>query len=192
MALSFDASNGLFEVMGHGDFSRAENLLGLLPEQVTKAVRTATTKAMRWAEREGAKRLANVTKLSVRQLREATRYKAKIRNRQGQVQGRVWFGLNDVALKWAGATQTPSGVSSRVGEYRDAFIVEKLNQHVFRRKGATRLPIQKVTYGILGTSEAVLAKVADEAARMFQQLLFSELDKLTGKGEGTSAAILGA
>jgi hypothetical protein len=192
MALSFDASNGLFEVMGHGDFSRAENLLGLLPEQVTKAVRTATTKAMRWAEREGAKRLANVTKLSVRQLREATRYKAKIRNRQGQVQGRVWFGLNDVALKWAGATQTPSGVSSRVGEYPEAFIVQKLNQHVFRRKGATRLPIQKVTYGILGTSEAVLAKVADEAARMFQQLLFSELDKLTGKGEGTSAAILGA
>jgi hypothetical protein len=38
----------------------------------------------------------------------------------------------------------------------------------------------------------VLAKVAEEAGRMFQQLLFSELDKLTGKGEGTSAAILGA
>lgn len=192
MALRFDSSNGLFELLGHGDFSKAEHLLGLIPEQVTKAVRTATTKAMRWAEREGAKRLATVSQLSVRQLREATRYKARVRNREGQIRGQVWFGLNDVAVKWAGATQTPTGVSSRAGQFPQAFIVDKLGGHVFRRKGAAKLPIEKVTYGIVGVSEMVLAKVADEAGRMFQQLLFSELDKLTGKGEGTSAAILGA
>jgi hypothetical protein len=191
-AFKFDASNGLFEVLGEGDFSRAQDLLGLLPEQVQAAAKAATTKVGRWAEREGSKRLAVVAKLSVKQLRTATRFKFRFQNKDGNMRGSVWFGLNDVAVKWAGATQTKGGVSSPAGYFPGAFISQKLKGHVFRRKTKAPLPLELVKYEIVGSAEAVLATVALEAARMFQQMLFEQLDALTGKGAGTSQAILGA
>lgn len=178
-----------FQLSGDVDFSRFSTELQLLPEQVSKAAKSAAQKAGRWAEREGSKALASVSNLSVAQLREATRYRYRFKNKNLQA-AQIWFGLNEVALKHAGATQTKTGVSSPRGNVPSAFIVQKLGGHVFVREGQRRLPIRKVTYEIVDDAEAVLYRVAMEAADMFRQLLFDEFDKLKSFSPGTSASIL--
>jgi hypothetical protein len=191
---TFRAATGLFDLSADVAFGGIAETLGLTEEQIRKAAKTAASKAGRWAEREGSKELAKISHLSIRDLREATRFRMKPTKKRGAgIPGvRVWFGLNDIPAKLQDPRQTPSGVATSAAEYPGAFISEKLGGHVFKRRGRTRLKIDKVTYSIATSMEAAVQDVATRAGSVYVDEFFKALDKAGGKESGYTQRTLSA
>jgi len=186
-AAQFNSSGGIELLIGT-DFSGAANALGLTEADVKKAVKAAATKAAKWAQKQGTAVLSGLTTIPQRELMESLRTRMKpTKKNSGAV---AWFGLNDVSAKHEGARQTANGVVSNTSDYPSAFIVPKLGGHVFKRRGAARLPIDKMTHNILGQMEAALAKISDQADPIFLQEFFTQIDKRIGRGSGQAAQLL--
>lgn len=185
-AAQFTSTGGI-ELLVGTDFSGAANALGLTEADVKKAVKAAAGKAAKWAQKQGTAALSAITTIPQRELMESLRTRMKPTKAGGAV---AWFGLNDVSAKHEGARQTAVGVVTNTSEYPSAFVVKKLGGHVFKRRGAARLPIDKMTHNIVGQMEAALSKISDQADPIFLQEFFAQIDKRLGRGSGEAAKLL--
>lgn len=164
----------MIEFFTGSNLARVKIALGVLESDISAAIKTATRKTFKWAEREASKQIAAEAGIPYRAAR--TRTKSKYRLTGG---GQVWFGLNPVSAKYLGAKERKGG-----------FTAEKLNGHFFRRKGRERLPIERIEKTIesegLGVVEGSFP--SDVQDRLIEEF-FMALDKVKGRESGTSQAI---
>lgn len=150
------------------------NLIGLkdaiaifnaMPQQAEQALKKATVKVAKWASNESARRVAKATKITARVVKN--RVRMYIHNDFA----RVFVGLDPIAMKYLGPTQTPGGV--RAGRYYrpHAFISEKLGGHVYERVGKARLPIKKSTVDLegQGARQAILSIAKEIEPRLLKE-----------------------
>jgi hypothetical protein len=164
----------MIEIFTASNLARVKTQLGVLEADISAAVKTATRKTFKWAEREAAKDIAAEAGIPYRAARARTRSKYRLTG-----SGQVWFGLNPVSAKYLGAKERKGG-----------FTAKKLNGHYFRRRGRERLPIDRIEKPI---EDDGMAYVEGDFSKRVQDMLietfFAALDKTTGRATGTSQAI---
>lgn len=164
----------MIELFTGSNLARVKIALGVLEADISAAIKTATRKTFKWAEREASKQIAAEAGIPYRAARERTRSKYRLTG-----SGQVWFGLNPVSAKYLGAKERKGG-----------FTNAKLNQHFFRRRGRERLPIERIEKTIenegLGVVEGDFPR--DVQDRLIEEF-FLALDKTKGRESGTSQAI---
>lgn len=190
----FAAVHGLLALFTSNDFHRIQTALGLLRKDIKAALVTAMRQTMKWGEREGAKQFASKTGVPYRVMRQRLRVKYRYQSIGGEYpEGRVWFGLNPVSLIYLGAKATKkSGVTSRFGKHPDGFQSSKMGGHFFKRRGISRLPIDRLEYGIEEAGNGVVDQFKDTLSIKYMEFFFAAIDKAKGHDSGTSAAIMGA
>lgn len=164
----------MIEIFTASNLARVRVQLGVLEADIKTAVKTATRKVFKWAEREAAKDIAAEAGIPYRAARQRTRSKYRLTG-----SGQVWFGLNPVSAKYLGAKERKGG-----------FTNPKLNQHFFRRSSRARLPIERIEKEI--EPEGMAYVKGDFPARVQERLIeefFAALDKKAGRAAGTSQAI---
>ena len=164
----------MIELFTSANLARVKIALGVLESDMTKAIATATRRTFKWAERHAAKEIAAETGIPYRAARTRTRSKYRLSG-----SGQVWFGLNSISAKYLGAKERKGG-----------FTAPALNGHFFRRKGAKRLPLERVEKPIedAGFDFAEGKFPKDVQARLVEEF-FLALDKAKGRSAGTSQAI---
>ena len=181
----------VLDVVVSADWERVSKDLGLVKQQLSAVVRTATRQAGQWANREGARGLAKATNVPLKVLREGVRVKFEIKSRAGKSTARLWYGINPIALKYLGAKQQKKGVTARGNTIKGAFFVGKLGANVFVRIGSERLPIVKQNQKISESALHFLEGFRNEIMEKFQALFFMAVDKLLNRESGTSASMSG-
>jgi hypothetical protein len=164
----------MIELFTGSNLARVKIALGVLESDISAAIKTATRKTFKWAEREASKQIAAEAGIPYRAARARTRSKYRLSG-----SGQVWFGLNPVSAKYLGAKERKGG-----------FTAPKLNGHYFRRRGRDRLPIDRIEKPI---EQEGLGVVEGDFPRDVQERLIEEfflaLDKTKGRQSGTSQAI---
>jgi hypothetical protein len=164
----------MIEMFAASNLARVKIALGVLEADISKAIKTATRKTFKWAEREAAKEIAAETGIPYRAARTRTRSKYRLTG-----SGQIWFGLNPISAKYLGAKERKGG-----------FTAPKLNQHYFRRRGRDRLPIERIEKPIEAEGMAFVegSFPKDVQDRLIEEF-FLALDKTSGRAAGTSQAI---
>lgn len=164
----------MIELFTGSNLARVKIAFGVLESDISAAIKTATRKTFKWAEREASKQIAAEAGIPYRAARARTRSKYRLSG-----SGQVWFGLNPVSAKYLGAKERKGG-----------FTAKKLNGHYFRRRGRDRLPIDRIEKPIeqegLGVVEGDFPRDVQE--RLIEEF-FRALDKTKGRESGTSQAI---
>ncbi len=164
----------MIELFTASNLARVKIQLGVLEADIRTAIKTATRRTFKWAEREAAKDIAAEAGIPYRAARTRTRSKYRLSG-----SGQIWFGLNPVSAKYLGAKERKGGFTNK-----------KLNQHFFRRRGRDRLPIERIEKPI---EDAGTAYVEGDFRQQVQERLITEfflsLDKTAGRDAGTSQAI---
>lgn len=167
----------MIEFLTSSNIARVKTALGVLEADITKAIKTATRRTFKWAEREAAKEIAANTGIPYRAARARTKSKYRLTG-----SGQVWFGLNPVSAKYLGASERQGG-----------FTNAKLNAHWFKRTGKKRLPIEPIKKSIEEKGMAVVeGEFPDEVRQRLLDEFFAALDKSSGRATGTSQAIVSA
>lgn len=185
------AAHNLLALFAFQDWQRVKDLLGVLQKDMKAAIRTATRQAGQWANREGARKLAKETKVPLKNLRKGLRLKFQYQSVKGFATARLWYGLNDVSLKYLGAKQQKKGVRASGETIKGGFIAPTIGGHAFKRAGKERLPIVRQDRKIADKGTAFLQQFESEVAAKFVEFFFLALDKATGRDAGESQAIAG-
>jgi hypothetical protein len=146
--------------------------LGATQKQIEPAMRSAVSRVTRWAGNEAARRISKATKVTGKVIKG--RMRVEVMGKDG-VLGRVWAGLRNIPLKAMKPRQTKSGVTAGPAKRPGAFISEKLNGHVFKRKTAKRLPIEKETFSILDHGMDAMGSLENEIGERLQREFESQL-----------------
>ena len=146
--------------------------LGATAAQIAPAMRTAVSRVTKWAGNEAARRISKATKVTGKVLKG--RMRVEVMSKDG-VLGRVWAGLSNIPLKAMKPRQTKSGVTAGPAKRPGAFISEKLNGHVFKRKGTKRLPIEKQTFPIFDPGMDAMGSLEKEIGERLQREFESQL-----------------
>lgn len=186
-----EASTNLLALFVFQDWARIRDLLGVLQKDMKAALKTAVRQAGQWANREGARRLAKEANVPLKTLRQGLRLKFQYQSVKGFSTARLWYGLNDISLKYLGARQSGKGVRARGKTIPGAFIAPTIKSHVFKRAGKERLPIVRQEHKIADKGMEFLKKFEAEVAAKFVEFFFLALDKAAGRDAGESQAIAG-
>lgn len=185
------AAQNLLALFVFQDWARVRDLLGVLQKDMKAALRTAVRQTGQWANREGARGLAKAVGVPLRTLRQGLRIKFSYQSVKGFSTARLWYGLNDVSLKYLGARQGKKGVRARGTLYDGAFVSSALGGHAFQRVGDARLPLRRIDYTIVEKGNAYLTEFETTVAAKFVSLFFAALDKASGRESGESFQIAG-
>jgi hypothetical protein len=152
------------------------------PEQVRKALRSTVSKLSTWLRTRATRAMS--AELQVKQKVLRFRLKnIKLKQAPNGSAGGIWLGLNDLDfIHLGGATQDAQGVNFRGREFSKAFmgprpgtVSSKLKGRAFKRKGASRLPIEKVGLPIQDqANKALESEVMEWAA--FETQFFKVLE----------------
>jgi len=153
------------------DLHKAAEKMGLTEQDLNNIIRLAMDDTAKWANKQAAKRLGHTLKVPYPAMRK--RVKAK-KSGQGR-DAKVWFGLNEISLRYLKPKEDSSGVTTTAKSVPGAFIGGyKLGLGVFKRtgekremksgryKGKKREVIEKQTLSIVGEAEAVLSTIVTE------------------------------
>jgi hypothetical protein len=185
------AAQNLLALFAFQDWARIREVLGVLQKDMKAALRSSVRKAGAWANREGARQLAKQAGVPLRVLRRGLRLKFQYQSIKGYSTARLWYGLNEISLKYLGARQLKSGVRGGGETIKGAFIPGALGGHVFKRAGKSRLPIQRQSKTIAEKGNEFLAKFEGEVREKFLDYFFAALDVASGRNIGESQAIAG-
>lgn len=185
------AAQNLIALFVFEDWNRIKDLLGVLQKDMKAALRTAVRQTGQWANREGARGLAKATNVPLNVMRKGLRIKFQYQSVKGFSTARLWYGLNEISLKYLGARQQKKGVRARGNTYKGGFVSSALDGHAFQRVGKERLPIRKLDMPIAEKGMAFLAEFEATVAAKFVELFFAALDKATGRDAGESASMAG-
>ena len=180
------------------DYSQLEKVAasaGLTDDDLKEALRLAMDDTAMWANKESAKDLGRALNIPYPTMRKRVKAKKAGTGREA----RVWFGINAIGLKYLKPKADGSGVSTTANKVPGAFIVPKLNSHVFKRtgekrtmtrgnyKGQVREVIARQELSVADQASAILSTiVTPKIAEHFMDRLFFYLDRFSGKAEGTS------
>lgn len=169
--------------------------MGLFEDDVKEILRLAMDDTAMWANKESAKDLGRALSVPYPVMRK--RIKAK-KSGVGK-DARIWYGINAVGLKYLKPKQDGAGVTTTAKSIPGAFIVPKLNSHVFKRtgekrtmtrgnyRGQVREVIAKQELSVADQATVILgAIVTPKVSAYFMDRLFFYLDRFGGKAEGTS------
>ena len=185
------ASTNMLALFVFEDWARIRDLLGVLQKDMKVALRTAVRQTGQWANREGARGMAKATGTPLNVLRKGLRIKFQYQSVKGFSTARLWYGLNDISLKYLGARQQKKGLRARGVTYKGGFVSSALDGHAFKRVGKDRLPIKRIDMTIHEKGTDYLERFEQSVAAKFVELFFSALDKVSGRDAGDSAAIAG-
>lgn len=164
----------MIEFFAASNLARVRIALGVLEADIKAAIKVATRRTFKWAEREAAKEIAAETGIPYRAARTRTRARYRLTG-----SGQIWFGLNPISAKYLGAKLRKGG-----------FTADKLGGHFFRRRGRDRLPIDRIEKPIedegMKFVEGTFPKEVQD--RLIEEF-FLALDKSAGRASGTSQAI---
>jgi hypothetical protein len=164
----------MIEMFTSSNLARVKTTLNVLETDISAAIKVATRKTFKWAEREAAQEIAAEANIPYRVARARTRSKYRLTG-----SGQIWFGLNPVSAKYLAAKERKGG-----------FTAKKLNGHFFRRKGRERLPIERIEKPIEDEGMGVVSgDFPDRIQKMLIETFFLALDKTSGRSAGTSQAI---
>lgn len=180
------------------DISELEKVAASLvldQNEVKEILRLAMDDTAMWANKESAKDLGRGLGVPYPTMRK--RIKAK-KAGVGK-DARIWYGINALALKYLKPKQTDGGVSTTAMSVPGAFIVPKLNSHVFKRtgekrtmtrgnyRGQVREVIEKQELSVADQATVILGSiVTPKVSAYFMDRLFFYLDRFSGNAEGTS------
>ncbi len=153
--------------------------LGATIKQLRVAARRAAAKTRNWLQTQLLRELADAVGVPKKPLR--------LRYRRGKKQAAfseatshaiLWIGTNPLEAQKAGkARQTRKG--SRAGRhfFEKAFVANVYGpgEKIWRRKGASRFPVVKMTIPLHGEMEEILPRYERPAAEKFQQYFEHEL-----------------
>lgn len=164
----------MIEIFARSRMDHVKAALGVLESDIQSAIKTATRKAFKWAERHAAKEIAKEAGIPYRAARKRTKAKYRLTG-----SGSIWFGLNPVSAKYLGARERKGG-----------FTAKKLNGHFFKRTGKGRLPIVRMEKPIEDDAMPMIeGEYPMEVQERLIQEFFLALDKKTGRTAGTSQII---
>jgi hypothetical protein len=180
------------------DISELEKVaasLTLAPDEVKEILRLAMDDTAMWANKESAKDLGRGLGVPY----PAMRKRIKAKKAGVGKNARIWYGINAIGLKYLKPKQTGGGVSTTAMSVPGAFIVPKLNSHVFKRtgekrtmtrgnyRGQVREVIAKQELSVVDQATVILGSiVTPKVAAYFMDRLFFYLDRFSGQTEGTS------
>lgn len=185
------AAQNMLALFVFEDWKSIRDLLGVLQKDMKTALRNAVRQTGQWANREGARGLAKATNVPLNILRKGLRVKFQYQSVKGFSTARLWYGLNDISLKYLGAKQQKKGVRARKTTYKGAFVSGPLGGHTFERVGKARLPIRQIGHDIKDRGFEYLKKFETDVAAKFVEFFFGQIDKLSGREAGESQAIAG-
>lgn len=167
------------------DTTELQKLWELSPKKMAAAARRAATRTRDWLMTQMTRELmaqGNLPKWGVR-----GRVRRGPKDRDGQYfsdpYAILWIGLNAIEAQRAGTPkQTKKGVKAGRHFFDRAFLAQIYSgtTKVWRRKGAHRLPVIKMTVPISEAMEKILPKYESAAARMFEQRLEHEINRELG------------
>lgn len=132
--------------------------LAATEQEAIKALNSTLTKMAAWIRSKSAKGLSE--KLAIQQKIVRRRLKSlRIEKRGSSSQIVVWYGLNPVGLIYLKPKQTGGGVRAYGGRFvKSAFISQGRggNPQVFKRRGKSRLPIDRQVADIQDRAEDYL------------------------------------
>lgn len=186
------ASHSLLGLFEFQDWQHISDVLGVLQKDMKAALRVAVRQTGQWANREGARGLAKAVNVPLNVLRKGLRIKFKYQSVKGFATARLWYGLNDIAVKYLGAKQTKKGVRARGQTYAGAFISSPMGGNAFQRVGNERLPLRRIDFTIEDKANNFLSEFEKGAADKFVAFFFAALDKSSGRDTGESQSIAGS
>lgn len=141
--------------------------------QIRKAMRASLNDVAKRVRTDTVRETSAGTSVPQKEIRKRVRIRpSTIRN----LLARVWCGTFPISLKRLKPVQQKSGVRAGKHKRKGAFISEALGGHVFKRDGASRLPISKQTVSIHGHAAAAIrsssrARMARTLPKVFRRKL---------------------
>lgn len=124
-----------------GEINQIIRDLAATPREVERAMTSTVNRMARWLKTQSAKGLSTHLEIPQSVLRRRLK-NFRFRRSQGVTEVNVWYGLNPISFIRLKPKQTATGVQSGKHSIEGAFIaLGNGNRHVFKRRGAKRLPI---------------------------------------------------
>lgn len=164
-------------------FMRQMRAWDVFKYDVQDALKFAVNYTTRALNRDVRGELRKVTGLSARIINGRIAVKYAYQSSEGL----IWIGLNPISLKRMKPRQTRAGVKAGPVKRDHAFIVGKLGNHVFTRKGDARLPIRKEYYSIDEAGADAVETVRARASAYMKEAFIAYLEKRRGSAKGRYA-----
>lgn len=160
-------------------------LTDLQRKKLPQATARALNKTVMEVRTEARREIRKTRKLPVRVINASLKVRKAHKSR---LVATITASGEPIPLRDYGATQRRKGVTVNVSGRRkivkDAFIVDKIGRHVFKRVGHARLPIKKLYGPSLPTAfvtRAVTAAMTKKAAKAWPKNMSHQLRRITSK-----------
>jgi hypothetical protein len=185
------AAQNMLALFQFHDWKRIRDLLGVLQKDMKSALRSAVRRTGNWANKEGAKGIAQATGISLDILRAGLRIKFQYQSVKGFSTARLWYGLNPISLKYLTDSEKELYYNALFAEGNPGFVAKKIGGHAFQRVGKGRLPIKRIERPIAQKGFSFIQEFEAKVAEKFVIFFFQALDRLTGREKGESESIVG-
>lgn len=136
---------------------------GATEAQMMAAMRSTYSKMARWLRTQSVRGLSDKLKIQQKILRSRIRtYRMQNGIRGGNVEAKVWYGINDIAFARLNPRETATGVKAMGGRSEDGAFIAKMygRRQVLKRIGKQRVPLR-----------IVYAEIANEATTYIEDTL---------------------
>ncbi len=184
------AQKGLLD-FDYSDFSKVKEWSGLTMEEIKEAIRLATDDTAVWANKESAADLSKHLRVPYRAMRKRVKVKRRMMTFSGSLAtARIWYGINPLDAKYLAPKQLEGGVQTQgKGIIMKGFISPELKGHVFKRTGASRLPIEKQTLDVEDKAASFLETTFEpKVAEYYLDAFYARIDQMMGNDRGTASA----
>lgn len=161
-----------------GTLERLQAEMAAMPRGVERARRRALRKLSTWVQRQALREASAATGATQKVLKTLVRYRASINDQRIS----IWIGTNPLGAHHLGAVRwTPRMTGARAGRrlFPGAWswsAPRKTAGVIMQRRGADRLPIDKIVVPIHQAVLDRMNQLQPAIAARFQTLLFQELN----------------
>lgn len=152
-------------VIKSGDLEATVKKLRLPDDVLRQIMRRAVTKTTRWARTRMRRLFSKSTKISSKIFKG--RMKLDIESAE-YGHARVWVGLNPISLRRLKPKKVPIGVKTSSVTVPGGFISGSGGE-VFKRRGRSRLPIDKQYFDIHQQASSEMTQIANEVSQQLQE-----------------------
>jgi hypothetical protein len=143
------------------DLGRLVRELAATQSQAERALRSTLRKMASWVRTRSVRGLSEKLRIQQKVIRRRLR-SIKARNTPRGAEVSIWYGLNPIDLIHLQARQNGRGVRASGGRFVEGAFIPSKKRQVFKRVGASRLPLEKQT-----------AEIQDEAERFLDDGLLN-------------------
>lgn len=139
------------------------DVFGATESQMQAAMRSTYAKMARWLRTQSVRGLSEQLKIQQKVLRSRIRtYRMQHGVGGGDVQAKVWYGINDIPFARLSPKESGKGVKAAGGRFEEGAFIAKLygRKQVLKRIGQKRVPLR-----------IVYAEIANEATTYIEDVL---------------------